>query len=68
MLRRQYNAGMGPTMIRARSQRLWMAVTRRRIVTGRCAVCHGTVFEDERSLRPHGVLMHRRCATYRRSR
>lgn len=38
---------------------------RRRHTIGPCSACRGTVFDDERHLRLHGVLVHRRCATYR---
>lgn len=38
---------------------------RRRQSVGPCATCEGTVFRDEAHMRIHGVLLHRRCATYR---
>ena len=38
---------------------------RRRATLGPCATCEATVFGDEAHLRLHGVLLHRRCATYR---
>jgi hypothetical protein len=46
--------------------RITGAVTRRRHRVGTCATCHGTVFTDERHVSIHGVLVHRRCAAYRR--
>jgi hypothetical protein len=42
------------------------AVARRRHTVGSCSTCHGTVFGDERHVRIHGVLVHRRCVAYRR--
>jgi hypothetical protein len=42
------------------------AVARRRARVGHCATCHGAVFGDERHVRIHGVLVHTRCAAYRR--
>lgn len=42
------------------------AVVRRRSLLGTCATCHVAVFGDERHVRMHGVLVHRRCVAYRR--
>lgn len=56
---------MNVTVASSFTTRLAGALTRRRQTVGPCSACHGTVFEDERHLRIHGVLVHRRCATYR---
>ena len=39
---------------------------RRRRTLGSCATCDSTVFGDEAHMKLHGVLVHRRCAAYRR--
>jgi hypothetical protein len=53
-------------MVATSINRIADAVTRRRTRVGNCSTCHGTVFGDERRVTIHGVLVHRRCATYRR--
>lgn len=58
--------GHDAVMVAMRLNRIAGAVTRRRARVGNCSACHGTVFGDERHVTIHGVLVHRRCATYRR--
>jgi hypothetical protein len=53
-------------MVAPSLSRIAGAVVRRRTLVGSCATCHGSVFGDERHVRIHGVLVHRRCAAYRR--
>lgn len=53
-------------MVATSLNRIADAVTRRRTRVGNCSTCHGTVFGDERHVTVHGVLVHRRCAEYRR--
>lgn len=53
-------------MVALSLNRIAGAVTRRRTRVGHCSTCHATVFGDERHVTIHGVLVHRRCATYRR--
>ena len=48
--------------------RLFGVVMRRRSTIGTCAACHATIFGDEHRVSSHGVLVHRRCAGYRRAR
>ena len=44
---------------------IWKTVSRRRAAEGTCAACGTTVHADERWLRIHGLLLHRRCVAYR---
>ena len=55
-------------MVATTLTRIADTVTRRRTRVGQCATCHAPVFEDERHVTIHGVLVHRRCAVYRRGR
>jgi hypothetical protein len=59
-------AGHHVLMVATSLSRIAGAVVRRRSLVGSCATCHGTVFEDERHVHIHGVLLHRRCTAYRR--